>query len=481
MTISKNTVILISVISTIIVIITVIASYFLLFHKDSKNTNPIITPQPSTPPYISKQFLGCKDSSPDIWKTPLFTSKEAIRKSCNTNGDLIINMSESELQKAEYSQVFWTSGKHIYEDVYGDENHSIFWNYGDFTSENSQGSCVAEPTETSVYYANKTDAVKNSIVEIEDDSLIIWSKPIPKYDKDRTSVRIQTVQSFTYGLFVFCLSELPSNSSKTVWPAAWLTAPFDCRNGKPNGNAISIWGGWALCGEYDIFEMLCSEGLNSAAIHVPCRNTGNSINVQKKEKDLSKPGYYCGLWTPRFLKTYYVPLNEGRTFFSADNASVNLDDLEKYNTTSSNQIDPSKPEYTNQSNGWIPNGGSAQSLPFNSGQSVVGNKVDMVVKDGDGNNDITWTRSGDSSINGNPKCFLPNTAGTTKYPGVTDSDYLKQKKEAQFNPLTEKATEAGGFQIIINIATIIGSCQDRDPTGPASRMKIDSVSVYQIV
>ena len=109
----------------------------------------------------------------------------------------------------------------------------------------------------------------------------------------------------------------------------------------------------------------------------------------------------------------------------------------------------------------------------------VGDKVSLVVSS-EPLSDKGWRHGSPSAAPNVGTCALSLAAKGTKYPGTSPGQLLQQKKEATFWPLGVNAAQAGGHQIIINIATCPRWCPGSATAGPTQSMVIDSVTVFQI-
>ena len=399
-----------------------------------------------------------------------------LEKECNITDIAETRMTIGQLEKHTYHLVFNVSGSEIFTDII-EKKQKYFWNYGDYTKKGSSTDfgCDPEPTKTDCVYADTATAIKNVLVTTNGTSTFnIHSKTTPEGIKKRESMRIQSVSSFVYGIFVFRVSSVPNENPETFWPAIWMTSPYDCR--RTDANAFNIFGQWAYCGEIDILEGVCTKH-STSNVHVPCRNSADSINLSV-DQSVSGPGYYVLQWTHKFLKLFFISFAEGDNIFKK-NIELSPTTLEPFNKTSSSQSDPStgttsSPIDKTYWDGWK-NTKGLQTLPYNGGKDVESEK-DL--------GDKTWRRGGHPQHNDAlpfvVPCQLPlNTQ--TNFSGDEIVNMLAQKKEAQFYSLADNAYKAGGLQIIMNIATAGSFCPVyKSDNKNVGTLGIDMVQVYQI-
>jgi hypothetical protein len=419
--------------------LTVFLVYWFAYRKNGGDPNP---PQPP----VLDNFSGCKNTIPGNW-TNNMTKLDDCKTSCNAN-----KLSVQDLENAVYSLVWKVSGADIYDDILGPNKYFINW--GGYTKPYGKFNCINEPTGSACVYVDVNDAKKFDLLSKSDGKIQIRAKMIPHeqqvapHTQPFVSVRLHSVPSFTYGIFVYHITKIPDPAS--YWSAAWLTAPFACV--APHVGAENKFGGWPYCGEIDVMEYIGGNTNSISSLHIPCRHMDDPVEVSRDQKvPFDQPGYFVLEWTPKFVKFYYLTEDEGKPFFVGQ-TKLKIQDLQPYNKTSGKRCDNSTGN-TPANGGWNNN-----TLP-----TIGGCDVNTLVTkdlstpfehfDGDPATDKTWTRYA-----GVPPCDLTKSA-QTEYSGDDLKAWLQQKKEAMFYPLGKHACEAGGMIFVLNIA-INGKCNN---------------------
>ena len=423
-----------------------------------------------TAPVSNRGVSGCSSTAPEQWVQPTYQSQAALATFCTLDVAAIKSMSIDQLENATYTVQWSATGSDIYDDVTTKTN-KLFYNYGDYIAGNGTGHCQAEPTRTLATYNTTTDLVSKGLLLTDGSSTLSLVSKAPEGGTDETprdSVRIHCVPSFAFGLFVFEVLGTPDDPVHTSWPAIWMTSPYDCFTNTNTMSALGQWG--SSTAEIDVLEQVCSKQ-NHAALHVPCHNTGDSIQVQAGG-GVSGPGYYVLEWTPKYIKMYSVPLEEGETLFAGN--SLDISSLAAFNKTSSEKTDPPAGT-TPYRQGWI-----GQDLRLVGGTDVVDGRVSIDPTTA-GSND--WRRVGGEITNSD----IPRTIPCQPAPGVPLRylDPLKQKKHAQYVALLNPEV-TGGMSIVFNVATAGSFCPDvtgspNTPRNPVPQvLTIGKTKVYQI-
>lgn len=141
-------------------------------------------------------------------------------------------------------------------------------------------------------------------VKISDGTLKIIAKKIGPGQKvgDYTSSRINSKQSFTYGIFEI-RAKMPADKGPGVWPAIWML-----------GESIKKGTSWPLCGEIDIMEYVSFDpNTTSSTIHTQSNNhvNGNGIGSGHIPFPTAEEEFhnYGLIWTENFLRFYRDDMN----------------------------------------------------------------------------------------------------------------------------------------------------------------------------
>ena len=225
------------------VVVTIIVLVALFAFPSSSDDSPVPPtppgpPDPPGPPVAHTR--GCANTSPLRWLAGRYTDETTLQATCNLSAN-------SSSGTGSYTVISQLSGSDIYIDVISGRNN-LYWNYGDYTVLNSDYYCKNDPTNTNVDY-NATSTLGGLLSEHSDTGeMILTSKRVEGF-ANRQSVRLQSVQSFVYGVFVFKVTGIPSNTSSSTWPAIWLTSPYNCTEASANGDAVNAFGKWPFTGE----------------------------------------------------------------------------------------------------------------------------------------------------------------------------------------------------------------------------------------
>jgi len=393
---------------------------------------------------------GCPVTNPTVWQPSNYGSTNGlIAIECNLSNDTVLTTTD--YAGATYTNVFSANGKEIFDDIANGTNTN-WWNYGDSTKQtlNNQDGCKNEPTGSLCTYVDTSSAIALGVFSLRGDSFKITSKFVAT-DQPRNSGRIHSQQSYIYGLHSFRIDEIPEDTQNTSWAAAWLVAPYACGEPGNTGDSINFFGPWPN-GEIDIFEAIDSNSHISSALHVPCRNQGNSVAVSRETMQ-KQPGWYCTLWTPEKIQVYYIPLVEGDKIFASNNIEPNI--LQQYNTTAANSQDGTGEVL----DAWI-----GQTLIQDEGRDVVDKSVNI---------DFETAVSRDWRVSG----VVTPCAPSTNAPKSFENLYT-DKKYNQFLGLGSDAILGGGNMAVLNVATSIwdynNSIQDQV-------LGVSSYKVYQIL
>jgi beta-glucanase (GH16 family) len=114
---------------------------------------------------------------------------------------------------------------------------------------------------------------------------------------DYTSSRMNSTQSFKYGIFEI-RAKLPESKGPGLWPAIWML-----------GESIKTGTSWPLCGEIDIMEYVSWDpDKTSCALHMQSNNhaAGNPIGSGHVDFPTAEEEFhiYGLIWTETFIKIY---------------------------------------------------------------------------------------------------------------------------------------------------------------------------------
>ncbi|MCL2016576.1 MAG: glycoside hydrolase family 16 protein [Defluviitaleaceae bacterium] len=152
-----------------------------------------------------------------------------------------------------------------------------------------------------------------SNVYVKDGKLVIVAQKEKDGDREYTSARLNTKESFTYGTFKIS-AKLPNGVGS--WPAIWML-----------GKSIREGTRWPLCGEIDIMEHVGRDEDNLLfSLHSEKRNhaIGTERTIVARSKDLCKDFHeYCVKWTPTFIEFFVDDVSMARFDKDDDNSVEN--------------------------------------------------------------------------------------------------------------------------------------------------------------
>lgn len=130
----------------------------------------------------------------------------------------------------------------------------------------------ADPTHGFVTYVDKNTAINTGLTRLENgafrmgvDSDNVYDPNAPYYGKNgygRPSVRLESKDPFTKGLFIIDILHMPGNVCG-IWPAFWTTVAANT---------------WPVGGEIDIVESISNRDISMAVLHT---NGSSVINSDK--------------------------------------------------------------------------------------------------------------------------------------------------------------------------------------------------------
>ncbi|KAE8335244.1 hypothetical protein BDV24DRAFT_156207 [Aspergillus arachidicola] len=176
----------------------------------------------------------------------------------------------------------------------------------------------ADPTHGFVNYVDHATAKASGLIRAENQMLYLGvDHTHVSPSSGRPSVRLTSVKSFKYGLFVLDLKHMPGSICGT-WPAFWL-----------------VGADWPTQGEIDIIEGANQKTTNMMTLHTPTscmidngdfsgtlasRNcyyadAGCSINVPSDQSfgsglNQAGGGVYAVQWTERAIVMWFFPRNQ---------------------------------------------------------------------------------------------------------------------------------------------------------------------------
>jgi beta-glucanase (GH16 family) len=97
-----------------------------------------------------------------------------------------------------------------------------------------------DPNQGFVKYRNKKDATDLGLIETTSDKVTIKVDSKRTDDDGRSSVRLESVNSYNSGLFIADFAHFPKQACG-AWPAFWMVGPSWPRDGE-----VDIYEGWNL-------------------------------------------------------------------------------------------------------------------------------------------------------------------------------------------------------------------------------------------
>lgn len=399
---------------------------------------------------LNERFHGCPNTGPEKWVPSYYT----VLGDCNLTGaEALFKQNGTFFDKKKYKKVFSQSGKQIYEDLFGDQQYWL--NYGNYTTlSNSSFTCKPEPTSSKVRYDQLYGPNGKRTPTLAYDSEKLMIKSLPQTDGIRLSARIHSKVSFIYGIHAWKITDIPSN--KVVWPAAWQVAPYNCKREREEGDSEALFGRWPASGETDVFEKMVWNDNVFSSMHMSCRNDDEALTLCGDMGN--EPGWYAVLWTPLYMKVYYVPIQEGGIF---EREELTEADLEYYNKTKSSKKGNGKSIL------W-----DGVNLNDSGGMDVTSKKVSIDWRGAEDNRD-KWIVAGDNVKEvGCQKNENNNIAkGDNAYENRHKYQFISHRE----------AFRTGGFVAVMNVATSQKYPPDNIDTNTEEKLGIGAYKVWQII